>query len=510
MSVLSNPLPAGPRRGASLALLIFSLIVTVSAFAQVGLARDGTLPKGMFGYGIAIVVLAGAAFFVVSRWAPYADPLLLPLAMFLNGIGLAMIYRIDQKTAPDFAAAQIACKASHQGKSCIPFGAGSSATTQLLWTVLGIGLFIGAVLLLRDLKVLERYKYMLGAAGLFFLVLPVFLPGINGSKIWITLPGIGSIQPSEFSKFALVTFFAGYLVNKRQALSLVGHKVLFLELPRAKDLFPILLIWIMSLGVLAVENDFGTALLFFGLFVSMLYLATGRASWVIIGLGLFVGGALLLFFLAGVVGGPLVHITQRVDIWLNPEPYFNSGCKLAGHVFNRDLEPEKYLSCIKAGGSQSDSAQLMQGLFAMAHGGVLGTGLGQGQPYITPLAFSDEIFTSLGEELGLAGLMAILMIYALIVQRGMKTALAARDPFSKLFAGGVSFVFALQVFAIVGGVTRLIPFTGLTTPFMAQGGSSLLANWILIAMLIRLSDQARRPAPQSIQDEGLTQVVSTR
>jgi cell division protein FtsW (lipid II flippase) len=152
----------------------------------------------------------------------------------------------------------------------------------------------------------------------------------------------------------------------------------------------------------------------------------------------------------------------------------------------------------------------MQGLFAMGQGGVLGTGLGQGQPYITPLAFSDEIFTSLGEELGLAGLMAILLVYALIVQRGMKTALAARDPFAKLFAGGVSFVFALQVFAIVGGVTRLIPFTGLTTPFMAQGGSSLLANWILIAMLIRLSDQARRPAPQSIQDEGLTQVVSTR
>jgi cell division protein FtsW (lipid II flippase) len=510
MSALSNPLPAGPRRGASLALLVFALIVTVSAFAQVGLSRDGTLPKGMFGYGIAIVVLAGAAFFVVARWAPYSDPLLLPLAMFLNGLGLAMIYRIDQKTAPDYKAVEAAFKAAHPGKTYVPFGTGSSANTQLFWTVFSIVLFVGAVLLLREIKMLQRYHYTLGALGLIFLVAPLFFPAVNGSKVWITV-GSFSIQPAEFSKFALVAFFAGYLVKKRQALSLVGRKVLFLELPRARDLFPILIFWVISLAILAVQNDFGTALLFFGLFVSMLYLATGRASWVIIGLTLFVGGAVLLFLLAGVVGGPLVHITQRVDIWLNPEPFFNGGCALPnGTIKSMDGVASPFAACLKLGGNYSDSAQLMQGLFAMGQGGVLGTGLGQGQPFITPLAFSDEIFTSLGEELGLAGLMAILLVYALIVQRGMKTAIAARDPFAKLFAGGVSFVFALQVFAIVGGVTRLIPFTGLTTPFMAQGGSSLLANWILIAMLIRLSDQARRPAPQSIQDEGLTQVVSTR
>jgi cell division protein FtsW (lipid II flippase) len=493
-----------------LALLIFALIVTVSAFAQVGLARDGTLPASMFGYGIAITVLAGGAFFVVARWAPYADPLLLPLAMLLNGLGLAMIFRIDQKTAPDFLAAKAAYKLSHPGKTFVPFGSGSSVNAQLFWTVLSIGLFIGAVLLLRDVKIFQRYHYTLGALGLIFLVAPLGFPAINGSKVWITIGGF-SIQPAEFSKFALVAFFAGYLVKKRQALSLVGRKVWFLELPRARDLFPILIFWVISLAILAVQNDFGTALLFFGLFVSMLYLATGRGSWVIIGLVLFIGGALLLFGLAQVIGGPLVHITQRVDIWLNPEPFFNGGCALAnGTVKNMDGIVNPRTACAALGGNYSDSSQLMQGLFAMAHGGVLGTGLGQGQPYITPLSFSDEIFTSLGEELGLAGLMALLLIYGLLVERGMKTALAARDPFAKLFAGGVSFVFALQVFAIVGGVTRLIPFTGLTTPFMAQGGSSLLANWILIAMLIRLSDQARRPAPQSIQDEGLTQVVSTR
>lgn len=503
--------PVQPRKGAMLALLIFAMIVTMSAFAQVGLARDGVLPAGMFGYGAGLAVLAGAAYFVVVRFTPYADPVLVPLAVVLNGIGLAMIYRIDQTTGADYAENKAAFEATHPGQSYTPFGAGANVGTQLLWTALAIALFIAAVLLLREIKVLQRYHYTLGAVGLIFLVMPVFFPGINGSKIWITIPGLGSIQPSEFSKFALIAFFSGYLVKKRQALSLVSRRVWIIDLPRARDLFPILLFWLFSLAVLAVENDFGTALLFFGLFVSMLYIATGRISWVIIGIGLFVGGALILVGLANLVGGPLEHVTQRIDIWLNPEPFFNGGCALPnGTIKNMDGVANAFDACLKMGGDYSDSAQLMMGLFALGQGGVLGTGLGQGQPFITPLSFSDEIITSLGEELGLTGLMALMVLYILIISRGMKIALASRDPFSKLFAGGISFVFAIQVFSIVGGVTRLIPFTGLTTPFLTQGGSSLLANWILIAILVRLSDQARKPAPQAIQDEGMTQIVSLR
>jgi cell division protein FtsW (lipid II flippase) len=246
-----------------------------------------------------------------------------------------------------------------------------------------------------------------------------------------------------------------------------------------------------------LEKDLGSALLFFGLFVSMLYIATQRVSWVFIGVTLLlVGGylATLLPFLG--------HVNQRIDTWLNPKPYFDGGCAIDGHVVHMTVA-----KCAAAGGQYADSGQLLRGLFSMGEGGVLGKGLGQGEPWRTPLSFSDFIITSFGEELGLAGLMVIMLVYALIVERGMKTAVVAREPFLKLFAGGISFVLALQVFVIVGGVTRLIPLTGLTTPFLSQGGSSLLANWILIAILIRISDLARRPAPQSIQDEGLTQVV---
>jgi cell division protein FtsW (lipid II flippase) len=228
---------------------------------------------------------------------------------------------------------------------------------------------------------------------------------------------------------------------------------------------------------------------------------------------LFIVGCLVVYALALSVGGPLEHLLQRIEIWQNPYDYFNGGCQLPnGHVVKQFAESHAtpIADCAKLGGHYADGTQLVDGMFAMGQGGVLGSGLGQGQPYLTPLSFSDEIVTSLGEELGLTGLMAILLVYALLVQRGFKIAITCRDAFSKLFAGGISFVFALQVFVIVGGVSRLIPFAGITTPFMSQGGSSLLANWILIAILVRLSDQARRPAPQAIQDEGMTQIVSLR
>lgn len=497
MSTATNeagiPVATRPRRSAQLGMLIFSMIITVAGFAQVGLARDGNLPVGMYGYGLGLGILAAGAYFVVARFAPYADPLLLPLAVFLNGLGLAMIYRLDLNTSKDMKDAIAA------GKKVSYFG--PSTTAQLEWTALGIIFFAVTLLVLRDVKIVQRYIYTIGALGLFFLALPGFLPssisGALGAKIWIRIGSI-SIQPGEFSKLALVAFFAGYLVNKRQAMSTVGKTLGPLKLPRARDLGPILVIWVICLGVLALENDFGTAILFFGLFVSMLYIATERFEWVGIGVVLLAGASLL---------APLIpHVQQRIATWMDPKPYFDGGCKINGVIHNQT----PIADCLQKGGQYiADSGQLMRGLFSMGQGGVLGTGLGQGEPWRTPLSYSDFIVTSFGEELGLTGLMVILLAYALIVQRGMKAAVATKDNFAKLFAGGVSFVFALQVFVIVGGVTRLIPLTGLTTPFLAQGGSSLLANWILIAILIRISDAARRPAPQPIQDEGMTQVVST-
>jgi Bacterial cell division membrane protein len=284
------------------------------------------------------------------------------------------------------------------------------------------------------------------------------------------------VQPGEFAKLALVVFFAGYLVAKRDVLALAGRRLLFIDLPRARDLGPILVTWGISVGILVLQKDLGTSLLLFGGFIVMLYIATQRTAWVLIGILLFVGGA----FVAGQI---FDHVGARFEVWLDPG------------------NNEFYTRA--AGGSY----QLMEGLFGMGSGGILGTGLGQGHPYRIPLAFSDFIFPATGEELGLTGLMALLMCYALIVERGLRTSLAARDPFSKLLAGGLSFILAWQVFIIVGGVTNLIPLTGLVTPFMSQGGSALLANWILIALLVRMSDSARRPPPQAIQDEGLTQVM---
>jgi cell division protein FtsW (lipid II flippase) len=495
MAVADDAVPVAirPRRSAQLGMLIFAMVITIAGFAQVGLARDGSLPAGMYGYGLGLAALVAISYVVVVRFAPYADPLLLPLATFLNGVGLAMIYRLDLGTSRDVLLARA------QGKN--PSGIWASATNQLMWTAISIAFFAGTIVVLREVKILQRYIYTIGAVGLFFLALPGFLPssisGSLGAKIWIRL-GPFSIQPSEFSKLALVAFFAGYLVNKRQALSIVGRKIGPLNLPRGRDLGPILVIWVLCLGVLALENDFGTAILFFGLFVSMLYIATERFMWVGIGVLLLAFASLLTPFIP--------HVQQRINIWLDPKPYFDGGCRVAGKIVNET----NYAACMaKHGQYIADSGQLMRGLFSMGQGGVLGTGLGQGQPWLTPFSFSDFIFSSFGEELGLTGVMVILLVYALIVQRGMKAAIAAKDNFAKLFAGGVSFVFALQVFVIVGGVTRLIPLTGLTTPFLAQGGSSLLANWILIAILIRISDAARRPAPQPIQDEGMTQVVKT-
>ena len=455
-------MPRG-RRQTELAMLVFAIAVVLFAYASVGLSMTGRIPAGIVVYGISFAVLMVVAHLAIRWLAPWADPLMLPLAALLNGLGIVMIYRLQQSGRDGNSGRVISTMST------------SSTVLQVVWSTVGVAAFIAVLALVREPRILQRYTYTFGVIGLVLLAIPA-VPGIgsevNGAKVWVSIGGF-SVQPGEFAKLALAVFFAGYLVAKRDVLSLAGRRVLGIDLPRARDLGPVLIAWGASLLILIFETDIGQSALFFGLFLVMLYIATQRTSWLLIGGGLFVAGAYVASQLFG-------HVGERFTIWLHPFA--------AQNVYGI-------------------SYQLVQGLYGMGFGGVLGTGLGNGQPYWTPLVQSDFIVTAFGEELGLTGLMAILLIYGLIVQRGMRAAVAVRDPFSKLLAGGLAFVLALQVFVIVGGVTRLIPLTGLTTPFLSQGGSSLVASWMLIALLMRISDTARRPAPQPIQEEGLTQVV---
>jgi len=445
-------------------MLSFAVAIMACAYLSTGLGLNGHVPSGLVVYILGFAVLMAAAHLTVRKFAPWADPLLLPLAAILNGLGVVMIYRLQEAGRNGNAGFQISTLTGH------------AAIYQLMYTAVGVAAFIAVLVVIREARILQRYTYTLGTVGLILLAIPALLPNslsnIQGAKVWIILGGF-SIQPGEFARIALAVFFAGYLVAKRDVLSLAGRRVLGIDLPRARDLGPVLVIWAASLLILFFESDIGTSALFFGLFVSMLYIATQRTSWLLIG---------VLLFLLGSAAADLIvpHVTERFTIWLHPF----AGTNATGSAF-----------------------QLVQGLEGMAFGGIFGTGLGQGLPYHTPLVQSDFIMTGFGEELGLTGLMALLLIFGLMVQRGLRAALAVRDPFAKLLAGGLAFVLALQVFIIVGGVTELIPLTGITTPFLSQGGSSLVASWMVIALLIRVSDAARRPAPQPIQDEGLTQVV---
>lgn len=471
MSVVTNTTTIGAielpsRRNTELMLLGFAVVIPMFAYANVGLAINGSLPPGMLLYGLGLGALAGIAHLVVRRYAKYADPLLLPLATLLNGLGLVLIWRLDQSER-----LQNLAKRS--------FGAFTpSAPRQMMYTALAIALFAAVLLILKDHRVLQRFTYISMAGALVLLILPV-IPGLGadvfGAKIWISVGGF-SIQPGEFAKIVIAIFFAGYLMVKRDALALASRRFMGLYLPRGRDLGPILMIWGMSLLVLVFENDLGTSLLFFGMFVIMLYVATERTSWIVIGLLMSVGGAVVVASFAS-------HVQARVNAWLDP------------------------FGCYTTSGA---CEQVGQSIMSFGSGGVLGAGWGQGNSDLIGFAAnSDFIFSTVGEELGLTGVMAFLLLYGLIIERGVRTALAARDPFGKLFAIGLSGAFALQIFVVAGGVMGLIPLTGMTMPFLASGGSSVLANWILIAVLIRISDTARRPAPAPAPspDSEMTQVV---
>ena len=447
------------RRGSELILLVFALAIGLGAFAAVELGFSGEVPGDIARIGGGLTVLALATHVAARILVPYADPVLLPLVVALNGLGLAMIHRIDLS---------LAAENSIYG----PF-----AGRQLIWTGIGVLGFVGVLAAVRDHRRLQSLTYTFGLAAIALLLLPfVRLLGteINGARIWINL-GPLSFQPGEIAKLCLVVFFAGYLVVKRDALALAGRRFLGVDLPRGRDLGPVLVAWLLSLGVLVFQRDLGSSLLFFGLFVVLLYVATERPGWLVVGTLMFGAGAYVSAL-------TFSHVQSRIDGWLDP--------------FS---DPDAY-------------GQIIQGTYGLAFGGLLGRGLGQGDPSATPFSYSDFIITSLGEELGLTGLMAILVIYGLVVERGLRTALLCRDAFGKLVAVGLAVSFALQVFVVVGGVTRLIPLTGLTTPFMSYGGSSLVANWMMIALLLRISDHARRPVPavSAPTAEDATQVVRTR
>ncbi len=449
------------RRWVELVLLIFAWGLGVLGTLQVGAATGEGTPSRLW---ITVAVVGGVALLMhiaVSIWARYADPILLPVATLLTILGLVMIYRIDVAAA----------RRAELNDSPPPT---PDVYSQLTWFAIAAILFIALLILLPDHRRLQRYTFTFGLVGLVLLVLPlapVIGTTVNGATLWIRIAGF-SFQPAEMAKIFLTIFFAGYLVVTRDSLALVRTKVLGIDLPRLKDLGPILIAWLVSLGVLVFERDLGTSLLFFGLFVSMLYIATQRRSWLIIGALLFLAGAYAAYSVFS-------HVQSRVTIWLDPFAYADTG-----------------------------GYQIVQSLYGLANGGMLGAGLGQGFPNLVPFANTDFIFSALGEELGVTGLFAILMLYALLIERGFRTAVTVRDGFGQLLAAGLSITFALQVFVIVGGVTGLIPLTGLTTPFLSYGGSSLIANWIIVALLLRISDRARRPDAQLVaMDEAPTQVV---
>lgn len=428
------------QRNRELGLLLFAIAVYGSAIVLVQLGVNGVVESGYLMLAGIPALLALVVHVVLRLRARDADPFVLPIATVLTGLGIAMIYRIDLAVGLR--------------------GWDATAIRQIAWASIALVAALLVVIFVRNYRVLFRYTYLSGLVGILLLLLP-FVPGLGteqNADVWVSL-GFVSFQPGELAKIALAIFFAGYLVRTRESLTSTGTRFLFMTWPRARELGPLLIIWLVSLGIIVLQRDLGTGLLIFGMFVAMLYVATGKTSWVLIGVVLAATGA----FLASRV---LPYVRGRFENWLDA---FNPA------VVDAD------------GGSY----QLTQGIFGLAHGGLFGTGLGQGRPYITPLSQSDYIVPSLGEELGLVGLFAILALYMVFTSRGIRVGLAGQDDFGKLLATGFSFTIALQVFIMVGGVTRVIPLTGLTTPFLAAGGSSLVANWIIVAFLLRISDAVR-------------------
>ena len=419
-------------------LIPASLLVT-AGFTAVFVQRQDLLSDVSLIYGAIFLGLCVAAHIFLRMTLPHADPYLFPLFALLASFGLVMIYRIEEELARE----------------------------QAQWFVVGLILFAATIVLLRDYRVLERYRYLIATAGIGLLMAPR-LPGIgeqvNGAYLGVRLGPI-SFQPAEFAKIAIVIFLASYLRDTRQVLVIGARRFLGLTIPPLKHFGPLLVVWGAAMLMLIVIKDLGSSLMFFGAFLSLLYVATNRLSFVLVGMVMFVLGAWL-------VGSNVPHVQDRVEIWQDP---------------------------FKPGLVDREGYQIAQSLFAQADGGMLGQGFGQallslpGGGTILPAPHTDLIYAVITNELGLVGACAVILIYLLIAERGFKTALLARDSFSTLLATGLTAVVALQVFVIVGGVTKVIPLTGVTLPFISYGGSSIVANFVLLALLLLVSDRARRP-----------------
>ena len=433
---------AAPKSRTSLApavaFTILALILSVGAYVIAGFGKRGQLPA-TFALYVTIFAAGYAGALLVTRvFAPRADPALFPTAAVLVGLGFAMIFRLS----------------------------GGLAAEQATWIVVGLIAYALTLIVVRDARMLDAYTYTIGLLGLLLLLLPV-APGIgqtiNGARLWVQIGPIG-FQPAEIGKVLIVIFLASYLNQKRELLQVATSRFGPFRLPPVKHLAPVLLAWGASLAILFLQKDLGASLLYFGIFVVMLWVATGRAAYLVIGLILFVVGAYAGWLLFD-------HVQRRVDIWLHA------------------LDPAKVFA--------QGYGQLAQAEFGMASGGIVGTGLGQGSPGLIPFAATDFIFAAIGEELGLLGTTAVLLLVLVLVGKGLRVGLRAPDGFSTLLAVGLSTLVALQAFVIVGGVTRLIPLTGVTLPFVSYGGSSLISNFVLLALLVRVSSGPLAPRERS-------------
>ncbi len=432
------------RRRTELGLIVVAVLITVGAYALAGLGQQAEIPADIGPFLGVVLALLVTAHIAVRRLAPNADGILLPLAALLNGIGYVFIVRLDE--------------AQDDG--------GGLAGLQSLWTAVAIGAFIATLAFVRRARDLERYRYTFAALGLFLLVLPLFpVIGreINGSRIWVAL-GPVNFQPGEVAKIVLAIFFAGYLVERRELLALSTFRVGPLHLPDPKHLGPIALAWGVSLVVMTAQRDLGSSLLFFFLFIVMLWVATGRTTYLTVGTSLFALGSFIAFTMFS-------HVQQRVDVWLNPWPL-----------------------------SKDEGFQVVESAFALADGGIAGTGIGLGSPTRIPEVETDFIFAAIGEELGLLGGTAVLCAYLLMVGAGLRIALRASSAFDTLLATGLTSLLGIQAFIIIGGITRVLPLTGVTLPFVSYGGSSLVLNYVLLALLLRISDNSEKSGTTPVME----------
>ena len=421
---------AAPRRRTELGLILLAVVAVGATYALAAFGQNATIPAGIGPFLGIILALILAAHLAARRWAPDADATLLPIAALLNGLGYVFIARLNEDLA------------------------GLQAT----WTAVGIGAFIATLVVVRRVRDLDRYRYtfmVLGVGLLLLPLLPIVGNEVNGSRIFVSF-GPVNFQPGEFAKVILALFFASYLVEKRELLSIATWGVGPFRLPEPKHLAPVLMAWGFSLLVLFFQKDLGSSLLFFTVFVVMLWIATQRASYLVVGFTLFASGAFFAW-------KTFTHVQQRVDIWLDPW----------------DL-------CFAEG------QQICRSQFGLALGGVTGTGPGLGRFDRFPAVETDFIFTVIGEELGLLGGTLILVAFLLLVGTGLRIAVSAEHEFDKLLAAGLTALLGFQAFIILAGVTRLLPLTGITLPFVSYGGSSLIANYVILALLMRISDDTTR------------------